>query len=497
MDVVGGVIVAGHSSKMGSSGVSRGNLSGTKRSFWGGDNYNEDFTSSLMKQGEPPQRSLRSGSEFHSGRWGLNTTMRSCTQRSEMEAKGGMGSEADLWSVLNCATLKSGIFIVSGDGLTRARHEGIPEGRKGSVEVKIDSLTTETISCEQGSINSALSANEEGFSFWASAPHTYRSYLLKPLDPFVNITTVAADLSCGGVHCSNSLEANKDIQKALMFGDSSLFLNPPIIATVHNEGEPLQKCATVISSQTQSQNAGKQDVGTSSGNTFASLSSVFMDGISPTSTRELVAPFFRDNISAFSKPVWSWVDPLRFLLRKELTVTDVGELGRIVLPKRDAEYQLPRLEAKEGKLLTMEDYNSINKWTLRWWPNNKSRMYILENTAYFVKYYNLREKDEIIVYKDAQEKLVIRGKKGPSSASPGTYPSLRHSGFTGMNLEKRASKCIYGRSNIHKSNPTASSSYSYALPVWSNNTNASLNSFEKPSPHGLAMDFSTGEFKCS
>lgn len=29
----------------------------------------------------------------------------------------------------------------------------------------------------------------------------------------------------------------------------------------------------------------------------------------------------------------SWVDPLRFLLKKELTVTDVGELGRIVLPK--------------------------------------------------------------------------------------------------------------------------------------------------------------------
>lgn len=34
--------------------------------------------------------------------------------------------------------------------------------------------------------------------------------------------------------------------------------------------------------------------------------------------------------------------------------------------QRDAEYQLPRLEAKEGKLLTMEDYNSINKWTLRY-----------------------------------------------------------------------------------------------------------------------------------
>ncbi len=29
----------------------------------------------------------------------------------------------------------------------------------------------------------------------------------------------------------------------------------------------------------------------------------------------------------------TWIAPLRSLLRKELTVSDVGELGRIVLPK--------------------------------------------------------------------------------------------------------------------------------------------------------------------
>lgn len=34
-----------------------------------------------------------------------------------------------------------------------------------------------------------------------------------------------------------------------------------------------------------------------------------------------------------AKPVRAWVDPLRFLLKKELTTTDVGDLGRIILPK--------------------------------------------------------------------------------------------------------------------------------------------------------------------
>ena len=36
----------------------------------------------------------------------------------------------------------------------------------------------------------------------------------------------------------------------------------------------------------------------------------------------------------------SWVDPLRFLLKKELTATDVGELGRIILPKVQLSFQL-------------------------------------------------------------------------------------------------------------------------------------------------------------
>lgn len=76
--------------------------------------------------------------------------------------------------------------------------------------------------------------------------------------------------------------------------------------------------------------------------------------------------------------------------------------------QRDAECQLPHLDNKEGKLLSMEDYNSNKKWTLRykWWPNNKSRMYVLESTGEFVKHYNLKEKDELSIYRDGIGNLV-------------------------------------------------------------------------------------------
>lgn len=33
------------------------------------------------------------------------------------------------------------------------------------------------------------------------------------------------------------------------------------------------------------------------------------------------------------KGICTWIEPLRFLLRKGLSVSDVGELGRVVLPK--------------------------------------------------------------------------------------------------------------------------------------------------------------------
>lgn len=366
----------------------------------------------------------------------------------------------DLCNALSCAASEGGSFGGSEHGL---RNGVILGGLRESTEVKIESLSTGIMNFEPESVNSAPSVSDGGLFFWASAPCTYGSCLLKSPDPYLISTTVATDPFSGVCHGS-SPEAERDRQIAFTFDDSSLSLGPRIMTTERSEGEPPPKRATRSSLQIGSLNLREQDVEASSASRLVRSTSAFGDGFSQESSGALMAPLFRSNSSMFPKPARSWADPLRFLLKKELTVTDVGELGRIILPKRDAECQLPHLDSKEGKLLTMEDYNSNKHWTLRykWWPNNKSRMYVLESTGEFVKYYDLKEKDELIVYKDGHGKLVIRGQKWSSSAILRTDSFLGPSGFKSKSTGKRSPKGGNVRSNICKGSPTASSSNSSA-----------------------------------
>ncbi|OVA05533.1 B3 DNA binding domain [Macleaya cordata] len=106
---------------------------------------------------------------------------------------------------------------------------------------------------------------------------------------------------------------------------------------------------------------------------------------------------------------------LMLLVQKELRNTDVGNLGRIVLPKKDAEANLPPLDAKDGLILQMADMNYSVEWRFkyRYWPNNKSRMYVMENTGDFVKMHNLQTGDLFMIYKEEiSGKYIVRGKKG-------------------------------------------------------------------------------------
>ncbi|XP_010939475.1 B3 domain-containing protein LFL1 [Elaeis guineensis] len=108
------------------------------------------------------------------------------------------------------------------------------------------------------------------------------------------------------------------------------------------------------------------------------------------------------------------VDGLRFLLQKELSHSDASSLGRIVLPKREAEAYLPVLTARDGIEINMDDLETFQVWTFkyRYWPNNKSRMYILDNTGDFVHTHGLQIGDFIMIYKDDhKDRLVIRAKK--------------------------------------------------------------------------------------
>ncbi|KAI3982832.1 hypothetical protein MKX01_010315 [Papaver californicum] len=116
------------------------------------------------------------------------------------------------------------------------------------------------------------------------------------------------------------------------------------------------------------------------------------------------------------------------LVQKELRNTDVGNLGRIVIPKKDAEANLPPLEAKDGIILQMEDMNYSAEWKFkfRYWPNNKSRMYVMENTGDFVKMHNLLAGDLFIVYREENSgKYIVRGKKGTRPVYAGNRVELR------------------------------------------------------------------------
>ncbi|KAL2488099.1 B3 domain-containing transcription factor ABI3 [Forsythia ovata] len=128
---------------------------------------------------------------------------------------------------------------------------------------------------------------------------------------------------------------------------------------------------------------------------------------------------------------WKTEKNLKFLLQKVLKQSDVGNLGRIVLPKKEAESHLPELDSRDGISIAMEDIGTSRVWNMRYrfWPNNKSRMYLLENTGDFVRVNGLQEGDFIVIYSDTKcGKYMIRGVKvrQPGLKLEGKKPARRN-----------------------------------------------------------------------
>ncbi|CAL9747748.1 unnamed protein product, partial [Musa acuminata subsp. burmannicoides] len=95
---------------------------------------------------------------------------------------------------------------------------------------------------------------------------------------------------------------------------------------------------------------------------------------------------------------------------------------------REAEAYLPPLSEREGILLDMDDMTLAVTWKFkfRFWPNNKSRMYILENTAGFVRAHCLQAGDFIFIYRNPTSgNHIVRGNKGMPQRSP--LDSLQYS----------------------------------------------------------------------
>ncbi|CAD6256955.1 unnamed protein product [Miscanthus lutarioriparius] len=110
----------------------------------------------------------------------------------------------------------------------------------------------------------------------------------------------------------------------------------------------------------------------------------------------------------------------QMVLRKDLTNSDVGNIGIIVLPKKDAERNLPILEYNDGLILEMDDFElpAVWKFKYRYWTNNNSRMYILETRGeLFVKRHGLQARDILIIYRKSG-RYVARAVKAEDIPAP-------------------------------------------------------------------------------
>jgi hypothetical protein len=72
-----------------------------------------------------------------------------------------------------------------------------------------------------------------------------------------------------------------------------------------------------------------------------------------------------DVCRCFGVQVWK-TDSLFLLFQKDLRPSDVGSLGRIVLPKKESETHLPYLTSKDGILVSMDDFDTGMAWSFRY-----------------------------------------------------------------------------------------------------------------------------------
>ncbi|KAE8667466.1 B3 domain-containing transcription repressor VAL1 [Hibiscus syriacus] len=105
------------------------------------------------------------------------------------------------------------------------------------------------------------------------------------------------------------------------------------------------------------------------------------------------------------------------LFEKVLSASDAGRIGRLVLPKACAEAYFPPISQSEGLPLRIQDVNG-KEWTFqfRFWPNNNSRMYVLEGVTPCIQSMELRAGDTVIFSRiDPGGKLIMGFRKATNS----------------------------------------------------------------------------------
>ncbi|XP_057828650.2 B3 domain-containing transcription repressor VAL2 isoform X2 [Cryptomeria japonica] len=108
------------------------------------------------------------------------------------------------------------------------------------------------------------------------------------------------------------------------------------------------------------------------------------------------------------------------LFEKMLSASDAGRIGRLVLPKACAEAYFPPISQPEGLPIRIQDAKGKD-WVFqfRFWPNNNSRMYVLEGVTPCIQSMQLQAGDTVTFSRiDPEGKLVMGFRKASNSASP-------------------------------------------------------------------------------
>ncbi|KAJ6706987.1 B3 DOMAIN-CONTAINING PROTEIN [Salix viminalis] len=107
------------------------------------------------------------------------------------------------------------------------------------------------------------------------------------------------------------------------------------------------------------------------------------------------------------------------LFEKMLSASDAGRIGRLVLPKKCAEAYFPPISQPEGLPLRVQD-STGKEWIFqfRFWPNNNSRMYVLEGVTPCIQNMQLQAGDTVTFSRLEPEGKLVMGFRKASSATP-------------------------------------------------------------------------------
>ncbi|XP_065877879.1 B3 domain-containing protein Os07g0563300 [Euphorbia lathyris] len=106
------------------------------------------------------------------------------------------------------------------------------------------------------------------------------------------------------------------------------------------------------------------------------------------------------------------------LFEKMLSASDAGRIGRLVLPKKCAEAYFPPIENPEGLPLKVQDSKG-QEWIFqfRFWPNNNSRMYVLEGVTPCIQNMRLQAGDIVTFSRLEPEGKLVMGFRKASPLS--------------------------------------------------------------------------------